>query len=213
MKKSISYTACEYDYYPDYEEAYKGITFTVGLDLMGNMGFTIEFPTEEEMLKLLNAESREELMKFNEKVYNKPIDLVQDYFIPYDMDTFVNKEAPNNKAVLLIRRPFISMKPPRCQQVITSERLEQARRKYRKSFKRYADVLPAYIKQKEYVDSNPLTPKLVGLSDAEITDFLDDFNMNVMSKHGITLYYPTIESLTELLHNFIDDYVVFKESK
>lgn len=211
MKKSISYTSCEYDYYPDYEETYKGITFTIGIDIMGNMGFTIEFETEEEMLKILNAESWEELKKNDEKIYDKPIDIITDYFIPYDFDSFINKESDGNKAMLLFRRPFISFKSPQCRQVITAERLEQARRKYRKSFKRYADVMPNYIKQKKWVDENPLTEKLVGLSDEEICDFLDDFNTKVMSKQGIMLYYPTIESLSKLLHNFIDDYKSFKD--
>lgn len=177
------------------------------------MGFTIEFETEEEMLRILNAESWEELKKSDEKLYDKPIDIINDYFIPYDFDTFINKEIDGNKAMILIRRPFISFKPPQCRQVITAERLEQARRKYIKSFKRYADVLPNYIKQKKWVDESPLTEKLVGLSDEEICDFLDDFNEKVMSNQGIMLYYPTIESLSKLLHNFIDDYRSFEDYK
>lgn len=213
MKKSISYTVCEYDYLPDYEETYKDVTFTVGIDLMGNMGFTIEFPTEKEMLELLNAESWEELKKYDESTYTKPIDIITDYFVPYDFDTFIDKDARGNKAVLLVRRPFLSMKPPKCQQVITPERLEQARRKYRKSFKRYSDVMPNYIKQKKWIDDNPLTPKLVGLTDDEINEFLDDFNEKVMIHQGITLHYPTIESITMLMHNFIDDYIKMKENK
>lgn len=206
MKKSISYTSCEYDYYPDYEETYKDITFTIGIDLMGNMGFSIEFATEDELCKVLNSESLEELAKYNEKIYKKPIDIINDYFIPYDFDTFVDKENTGNKAMLLIRRPFISFKPPQCRQVITPKRLEQARCKYRKSFKRYSDVMPNYIKQKKWVDDSPLNKKLEGLSDDEICDFLDDFNAKVMSTQNMTLHYPTIKSLTELIHNFIDDY-------
>lgn len=210
MKKSISYTSCPYDYYPDYEETYKGMTFTVGIDLIGNIGFTLEFATQKEMLRLLNAESWEELKKYDEKIYTKPIDIITDYFIPYDFDTFIDKDNRGNKAMLLVRRPFISRKPPMCMQFITPERLECARRKYIKSYKKYPDVMPAYIKQKEWIEKHPITPKIVGLTDEEIVDFLDDFNANVLAEHGVTLHYPTIESLTMLLHNFIDDYILMK---
>ena len=206
MRKSISYTACEYDFYPDYEETYKGIKFTVGLDVMGNMGLTIEFETEEELFKLLGISTRAEMKAYNRHCSPKSVEFLEGYFMPYDFDTFIDDKNEGNEALLLIRRPFISQRPPQCQQVITAERLEQARRKYRKSFNKFPDIWPNYVKQKKWVDENPLTEKLKGLSDADIVDFINDFNKSVMCEHGITLFYLTIESLSLICRNFIDDY-------
>lgn len=206
-KKSISYTACEYDYYPDYEETYKGITFTVGLDVMGNMGLTIEFETEEELFKLLGIKTRSEMKAYNRRVSPKSVEFLESYFMPWDFDTFIDDKNEGNEALLLIRRPFISQKPPKCQQVITADRILYVKQKYKKSFTKFPDIWPNYMEQKKWVDDNPLTDKLKGLSDADIVDFISDFNKSVMCEHGITLFYLTIEDLALVCRNFIDDYI------
>ena len=210
MKKSISYTVCKYDYTPDYEETYKGYKFTVGLELYGNIGCTIEFPTDHEIYKLFGVNNPDR--KKNHSTIKVQSSLVDKYFNASDTDIFgSNKVDEDQNGCLLIRVPFEN-RFTSSHQLITPDRLEQARRKYRASFKKYSDVLPNFIKHQNYVNANPLNKKIEGLTDEEIVSVINDMS-GEFEKHGMTVKYLTIETLSEVCRQFIDEYLITSESK
>lgn len=211
--KSFSCTALSYDYIPDYEETYKGVHFSVGLDIGGTMGLTIEFPTEKELCKLLNVRSKYEITAYSERTFPKSIGLVSDYFMPYDFDVFIDDKRKGNQALLVLRRPFMREGTPQCKQLITLERLDKAKSKYRKTYKKYPDVNEAYMINKKDIEKSILHEKLKGLSDDDIVDFVNDFNLNALAGKNLSLFYLTIENLSDVCRRFIDAYVDEMEVK
>ena len=212
MKKSISYVVCKYDYTPDYEETYKGYKFTVGIELYGNIGCTIEFPNDDEVYRLFNIDDPKSGP--NHSTRKGTCALIDKYFNASDTDIFgSNKDDVDQTGCLLIKVPFEN-RFTGSHQMVTPARLEQARRKYRASFKKYSDVLPNFINQQNYVNANPLNKKIEGFTDEEIISVIEDMNKFYEKQNmGIKVKYLTIESLSEICRQFIDEYLITSESK
>ena len=108
MKKSISYVVCKYDYTPDYEETYKGYKFTVGIELYGNIGCTIEFPNDDEVYRLFNIDDPKSGP--NHSTRKGTCALIDKYFNASDTDIFgSNKDDVDQTGCLLIHSKNIRM--------------------------------------------------------------------------------------------------------
>ena len=204
MKKSISYEMCPYDYIPDYEEEYKGMRFTVGLEAYGLMAASIEFSSKKDLYDFLNIDLDDkhdsEISSNNQMIY--------DHFRTSEFDTF-GGSGSDQQAVLFIRCPYVD-KPNSVYQITTNTRLQITKEKYEETFEKFDDAVESYNNQLEFVNNNPLSLLTETLDDEELEDVIDDVSDSINS---MTLKFFTIESLSNICREFIDDYLKWKDCK